>query len=160
MTAETKTKRNTDYSASAINLVNPPEVKDCLIELDRLQRQLVSLCDERDALIPSHLREAIAFYQKGIAEQTEGIRGFIDTFGSYQDTVNGVYAVKQRKVSKSYSAEPFEKCYPQFAPAVIIKAVNEKTLIGLIKGGLLEEARLEADGILKCTESFAYIIKG
>ena len=71
----------------------------------------------------------------------------------------GWYALKQRKVSKSYKPEPFEKAYPQFAPAVIIKAIDTSKLTGLIKGGLVNEAQLEADGVLVCTESFAYIIR-
>ena len=80
-------------------------------------------------------------------------------YGSYQDLDKGWYAVKQRKVSKSYNAEAFEKTYPQFAPAVIIKTVDTTKLNGLIKGGLLAEDDLVDVHIIKESESFAYIIK-
>jgi hypothetical protein len=155
----TEKRKNIDYSGSAVKLCNEPTMKDYLIELDRLQKQLTVLQEQADALVPEYLKSAITTTSKNIAEQTKGIRDSIDTFGSYQDLDNSWYAVKQLKRSKSYLAEPFEMKYPQYAPAVIVKTVDTAKLNGLIKGGLVNEAQLEADGVLKVSESYAYIIK-
>ena len=159
MTETKATKKNTDYSASAVNLCNPPQVAADLGMLADMYKNLTILQEEANTLIPQALKDRIEICHKYIAEQEQGLRIVIDEFGSFQDITFGQYGIKQRKVSKSYKAEPFEKNYPQFAPAVIVKVVDTAKLTGLIKGGLLDEVRLEADGVLVCTESFAYIIK-
>jgi small-conductance mechanosensitive channel len=159
MTQETKTKKNTDYSASAVNLCNPASIEIKLNTLEQYNGQLLDLQGKMDACIPNELKSELSNVTACIAELNKQIREDIEASGSYQDLTLGWYAVKQRKTSKSSNAEPFEKNYPQFAPAVIVKAVDTTKLNGLIKGGLLDEARLEADGVLKITESFVYIIK-
>ena len=152
-------KKNTDYSASAVNLINPPETHTLLKELKRLKFDLLVLNEQVDALIPEELRDRREICQKWISEKESDIKLACDMYGSYQDLDKGWYAVKQRKVSKSYNAEAFEKTYPQFAPAVIIKTVDTTKLNGLIKGGLLAEDDLVDFYIIKESEWFAYIIK-
>ena len=159
MTETRATKKNPNYESSAVNLCNPPEVRNDLLTLVDMRNDLAVLQTERDNLIPQELKDRIEICQKYITEQDQVLRIAIDEFGSFQDVESGQYAVKQRKVSRSYKAEPFEKSYPQFAPAVIIKAVDTIKIHGLIKGGLLNEPDLERDGVLVCTESFSYIIK-
>ena len=157
--AEIKTKKNTDYSASAVNLCNPPEVKELLERLQVKQVSLQAITEKIEACVPAELREGASSLNNDIGELKMLLQQCVDRQGSYQDIERGEYAVKQRRVSKNYNVEPFEKTYPQFAPAVIVKAIDTSKLNGLIKGGLLDEARLEADGVLVCTSSFAYIIK-
>ena len=151
--------KNIDYSASAVKMVNPPETHTLLGELKNLKADLLVLNEQVDALIPQELRDRIEICQKWIIEKEVDIRLAVDMFGSYQDLDKGWYAIKQRKVSKSYNAEKFEAIYPQYSPAVIIKAVDTTKLNGLIKGGLITNDELILHAITKETESFAYIIK-
>jgi hypothetical protein len=157
--SEVKTKKNIDYSASAVNLKNPPEVEKLLIHHRKLLADLTQLGAEIATHIPAHLTAELESTNRDLQESSKAIHEAIDTFGSYQHLESGAYAIKQRKVSKSYKAEPFEKTYPQYAPAVIVKAVDVAKLTGLIKGGLLDEARLEADGVLTISETYAYVIR-
>ena len=151
--------KNIDYSASAVKMVNPPETHTLLGELKNLKADILVLNEQVDALIPQELRDRIEICQKRIIEKEVDIRLAVDMFGSYQDLDKGWYAVKQRKISKSYNAEKFEAIYPQYSPAVIIKAVDTTKLNGLIKGGLITNDELILHAITKETESFAYIIK-
>ncbi len=160
MTTENKsTKRNTDYSASVVNLCNPAKLAELLAHLYEAQGNANDIKDRIDATIPPELLKASAQIQDTISALNAEIRAAIEKYGSYQDVINGAYALKQRRVSKTYNAQPFETNYPQFAPAVIIKAVDTTKLNGLVKGGLLTEEQLRQTGVLTETESFAYIIR-
>ncbi len=154
-----KVKKNPDYSASAINLTNPPEVKDLLLAQKNRLFDLSKLQEKIDACIPLGLQAELECLQNEITTEDKGIRGYIDTFGSFQDVERGLYAIKQRKLSVSYDAASFESHYPELAPAVLVKSVNIKAIEGLVKGGLLDKACLEAEDVIKVSESFAYIIK-
>ena len=151
--------KNIDYSASAVKMVNPPEIKVLLGELQKLKADMLILNEQAEKLIPQDLKDRMSICSKYISEKEAGVKLAIDIFGSYQDLEQGQYAVKQRKVSKSYNAEKFEAIYPQYSPAVIIKAVDTTKLNGLLKGGLINDWELKEKGVLKETESFAYIIK-
>lgn len=159
MATENKTKRNTDYSESAINLCNPASLYALLGELSHYQGNANEIQDKIDASIPSELITARDAIQEQIATVNKTIRETIDAQGSYQDVINGIYAVKQRRISKSYNADNFERAYPQFATTVIIKAIDAAKLKGLIKGGLVSEDDLRRELVLEETEAFAYIIK-
>jgi len=154
--AVTKGRKNTDYSASAVNLKNPIEVSEAISKIKDLQNEL----DNLDATM-----HAYPEYQQMIEKQQEmAIRRketetLIECFGSYQDVDKGWYGVKQRAITKSYNAGLFESCFPEFAPAVIIKAVDTVKLNGLLKGGLLTEEGLKRANILEEKESFRFIIK-
>jgi hypothetical protein len=156
---EVKTKKNTDYTASAVNLKNNINLAIDMKAFRGLSAQIEELKKKMDEFIPLEMKASLESLECQLNACYAGIKTDIDQYGSYQNVEDGIYAVKQSKKSKSYKAEPFEKTYPQFAPAVIIKAVDTTKLNGLIKGGLLDEARLEADGILTITETYAYIIK-
>ena len=154
-------RKNVDYSASAVMLTNPPQLQDLLRRLYEAQGNANEIKDRIDASIPKDLIIANENIQAFIASLNEEIRDAIDTYGSYQDVTNGMYAVKQRKVSISYDAARFKFLYPQYAPAIIIESVDTAKLKGLIKGGLLKEEDLKHPdvAIAKETESFAYIVK-
>lgn len=150
---------NIDYSKSAVNLTNPPELKDFLLAQKSRLSALAQLQEKIDACIPRELKAEFERVQNEIAVEDKGIRGYIDTFGSYQDVEAGMYAVKQKKVSVSYDPQVFRAQYPDYAPAVIKETVDTAKLTGLIKGGLLTPEDLEKKGVSMKSESFAYIIK-
>ncbi len=160
MTTEPK-RKNTDYSASAVNLTNDYRLGDSLNILRTRQEQLEKLNEEARALIPAELHELIQAAEEMVKQSQGEIRQRIDEFGSFQDLTVGRYAVKQRKVSVSYDAARFKFLYPQYAPAVIVESVDTAKLKGLIKGGLLKEEDLKHPdvAVAKETEGFAYIIK-
>ena len=151
--------KNTDYSASAVKLCNPESIGFLLAQYHAELAAIQTLNDEIQKLIPKELTDKIAEYQKSHSECEVELRKVIEEQGSYQDLEKGWYAVKQRKVSKSYNAEKFEAIYPQYSPAVIIKAVDTTKLNGLIKGGLLTENYLKTLDIIHESESFAYVIR-
>lgn len=148
-----------DYTKSAVNLRNPIEVGNLLVQYRKEEQDIESIQSQIQALIPKELQEKLEELQNYHAETNNAIRKAIDEFGSYQDLETGVYGVKQRKVSKSYNAENFKLCYSQFAPAIIIETIDIPKLSGLIKGNLITEDDLRRKNILKETETFSYIIK-
>ena len=163
--------KNTDYSASAVKMVNPPEIQSMLETYHLTANRVKELQTKIDALIPQNLKDELNAEVLMMGAEVDSIKDVINQLGSYQDLDKGWYAVKQRKVSKSYNAEAFEKTYPQYAPAIIIKAVDTTKLNGLLKGGLITEQDLRKrmpafaedtvgnDPIMHESESFAYIIK-
>jgi len=151
-------KRTPDYSESAENLCNPDEVRDILIKLhveqsikEELERKLKEQCAD--------LVEGIARSSDAIANLQKEIRGAIDIYGSYQDTESGEYAVKYRRITKSYNAELFMDNYIKYAPAVIEESVNVAALNGLIKGGLVDERELREKGVIEESVDFAYVVR-
>ncbi len=159
MVTETRAKKYNDYSASAVNLCNPETVEVLITALSNITELRNALEEKAQALIPDEIKENLKKADDKITELQQQIKEAVDTHGSFQDLAIGWYAVKQRKVSKSYDASLLETAYPQYAPAVIIKAVDTTKLTGLIKGGLLDEAQLKAGNIIQEKESFAYVIK-
>ena len=149
-------KRNPDYSATAVNLCNPAEVCTKLTELHAAQENIAKL-DSLLQAMPEY--EDMKKFEKKAADITAQIKDMVDHLGSYQDTEAGTYALKYKRVSKSYNAERFKANYEKLAPAVIVEQVNVKALEGLIKGGLVTETDLDTHQIIERTESYAYIVK-
>ena len=154
-----KKRANPDYSASAVNLTNPVNALQCLAKLHSFRTALDETLTDIENSVPAELKKRRDGLEMDILDIMANIKVVIDNQGSYQDTEKGLYALKQRKVSKSYNAENFEDAFPQYAPAVIKKAVDTTKLAGLIKGGLVSEDDLRKNIVLEETESFAYIIK-
>jgi len=177
MTTESKQRKNIDYTNSAENLCNPGEVMDLLVQLHAeeaikvaLEGQLKERCNE--------LVDGITKSEEVIAQIQKKIKEAIDQFGSYQNIESGEYAVKYRRMSKSYHVEPFKLQYPKYVPAVVEETINIKALEGLVKGGLIKQDELlqplMVDGLEKIrrtgkckvcepvvteTASFAYFIR-
>lgn len=151
------TKRD-DYTASAVNLVNPPDVGLLLLGLRQAKRELKALEDTLQAN-NTKLFGQIEELQSDINWTTDRIKEGIEKNGSYQDIEAGEYAVKQRRVSKSYDPKKFKDLYPRFAPAVIIETVDVKVLQILQKGGQIDEDVLREAGVTIEKETYAYIIK-
>ncbi len=153
MTTE-KTKRNPDFGASAVDLSNPPEVKEKLEHRIGLQKTIADL----ENLLQSYPEwQQLQDTRQGLAALDKDLYILIDKVGGYQDQEKGIYALKQIRVSKSYDPVRFRTLYPQHADAAIIETVNVPVLSGLIKGGLVTEDKLEPCVIRKETE--AYIIR-
>lgn len=149
------TRKNTDYTASAVNLCNPPEVKTLLDVYAEWQGEI----DNLDMVLRSMPEyEKLTERQQNLASLRKEIEMAVETHGSYQDVDIGRYGLKQRAVSIQYKADEFEKTYPQFVPVVLTKSVNVDALKGLIKGGLIHEADLKSNGITLEKESFRFII--
>ena len=158
MTQETKTKKNTDYSASAVNLTNHECFKGMFLALRDWQEKKAQLEAELKVR-NAEIYQLLEGCDKEIFTITNDIKLSIDQYGSYQDLENGIYAVKQRKVSLSYDPKVLRIKHPKEAELVITEIVDSKKLDGLVKGGLLDKGALITEGIAKETESYAYIIK-
>jgi len=153
--AETRVKKNPDYTNSAVNLCNPPQVKALLDKLHKAQAEL----SYQKSTIPFAIRSAIEGAEKTINDTTAAIKGAIEQFGSYQDVEAGIYGVYNRRATKVYDALNFKTKYPDFAPAVIVESVNVDALKGLIKGGLVSEEDLKTRGVITESEAFAFYIR-
>lgn len=98
------------------------------------------------------------------ANETE-IKNAVLTDGGYQDVDAGLYALQQKRISYTYDAYRFEQRYPEYAPAVIVRAVDTIKLSGLIKGGLISMDALLTKGgpsneaIATEKPSFAFILR-
>ncbi len=148
-----------DYTKSAVNLCNPKEIETLLYQYQSKVAEYDEVNESIEKVIPAVLLEKRNLVEVEKDKLHEQIKLKIDELGSYQDIDTGLYAVKQRKISKSYDAEKFDSTYPEYSKAVIIKAIDTTKLNGLIKGGLITEPKLKEQSILKETESYSYIIK-
>jgi len=153
-----KEAKKPDYSNSAEKLINPPEVKALLDKLHNEQGVMTSLEAELQVHC-AEIVEAIAKSGVTITELQKQIKAAVETHGSYQNVEAGEYAVKYRRMSKSYHVEPFKKIYEKYAPAVIEETINVKALEGLVKGGLISEENLKANGTITETPTFAFFIR-
>ena len=160
MTTEIKKRKNTDYSASAINLNNNEIVKAGLYSLRTLRANLQTLTEQANTAIPQALKDQMAETAKLIAEEDATLRKAVEEHGSYQDVEAGEYALKQKCESTAYNAAAFETAFPQFAPAIVVMSIDETKLKGLIKGGLITEDDLSLALVTIKTElAPAFIIK-
>lgn len=151
--AETKSK-NPDYSESAVNLTNSQELRDMLMahrqkagDFNAL-KELLERTDESKAL------EAAGDALHDLDAQ---IKETIDRLGGFQDMAEGLYALRQRRLSLTYIPKLVKTILSSFAEAVIEEVVNKKKMEGLLKGGLITEEQAEA--CAERSESLAYIIK-
>lgn len=153
-----ETKKAPDYTNSAENLVNPPEVKELLDNLHLQQKVLAGLEDELKGK-NKELYEAVEESTKHIADLQANIRAAVEVSGSYQNIEAGDYAVRYRRMSKSYDVAAFKRNYPDYVPAVVTEALNVKALEGLIRGKLLTEEALKLNKILTETATYAFFIR-
>ena len=155
MATEVKAKAPQDYTNSAVKLCNPEQLRQLLTELHARQKDL----EEANAHIPEEIAVEIHRLGERISDLQKMIREAIDEHGSYQDMENGDYAVKYKRMSKVYHAEPFREHYPKFVPAVVVETINAKALEGMIKGGLIEEADLKMHKVITEDIGYAYYVR-
>ena len=153
-------KKKADYTNSAENLCNPGEVMDLLVKLHS-EESIKATFEDKLKEQCAELVDGIAKSLEVIAQIQKQIKEAVDQFGSYQDLETGEYAVKYRRMSKSYHVEPFLVKYSKYATAVVEQAINVKALEGLIKGGLLNEEDLKHPdiGVITETPTYAYYIR-
>ena len=154
MTTESKTKANPDYTESAVNLKNPPEVKVALDLYHQLEKEKTELAEKFEA--SELFKEYTEAIQK-VQEQHKTVKEAIETHGSYQDIEAGAYAVKQKKLSITFIPEQARIHIPAYSEAVIEEVVNGRKVAGLLKGGLITEEQAKAMSETK--ETFAFIVK-
>jgi len=158
MTTESKQKKNTDYTNSAENLCNPGEVMDLLVQF-HAEQAIKATLEGKLREQCSELVDGIAKSEEVISQIQKQIKEAIDQFGSYQDLESGEYAVKYRRMSKSYDVGAFKRNYPDFVPAVVTETLNVKAIEGLIKGKLLSEEALKLNKILSESPTYAFYIR-
>jgi len=149
-------KKRADYSESAENLVNPPEVKELL---DKLHQAQATIAELDSLLIENETYKALKAETDLVSNVMGKIKEAIEAHGSYQDLEAGEYAVKYRRISKSYNAEKFAEFFPNYAPAVIIQVVNEAALEGLVKGKLITEEELKNTEVTQEKIGYAFYIR-
>lgn len=151
------TKKNPDYTASAVNLTNPDEVNLLLVQFHQLQ----NLAHEYDTELReknAELYQKIDTNAKALAECEKMLRAEIEAKGSYQNMELGWYAVKSRAVMVSYSPEKVREVLPvQVQAAVIIESVDKAMVDALVKGGRITPEQQEL--ISQKIESFRFIIR-
>ncbi len=151
----TTTKRNPDYSASAVNLVNPPGIGKRLMDLQDVQARWRTL-DANLQAMPEY--QELQDQAVKVASLTDEIKAMVEAQGSYQDIESGFYAVKQRKESVTYKAELARQYLASSAlNMVLVESVDAKALGGLVKGGIVTPEQARQCGEIK--ESFAFIIR-
>jgi hypothetical protein len=142
------TKANPDYTSSAVELNNPPELAELLNQRRYIEARILGA--RTMAGLPSMEQE--------LAELDNKIKLSIDTLGSFQNPETGMYALKQRRQSIIYSPEKVREYLGKYASAIIDEHVNEKVLTSLIKGGQVSDEVIPL--ITEDTrETCAYIIK-
>jgi len=147
-------KYGTDYTKSAINLVNPNEVKNLLLQWEKANNIYKA---NIDALNKTAEAIEVQAAQVSVERLQKELRAAIDRAGSYQDIAEGLYALKQARKSTSYDPKQVRKHIPQFAEAVITETVDGNKIRGLQKGGLIDENQLRLIEITMELEP-AYIV--
>ncbi|MFA5379396.1 MAG: hypothetical protein WC455_26805 [Dehalococcoidia bacterium] len=147
-------KKNPDYSKSAKSITNAPET----IEAYNVWLSLVNEVTKADEVIQKCIPADLKETRDRLILEAQSARDYLESkvkeYGGYQDTVTGQYALIIEAKRPQYDAKKFETAFPRESPIVIEKAVNEKALDGLIKGGILTEADLVTQGVItyKITE--------
>ncbi len=156
-----ETKKNKDYTESAVNLTNNVTVKELLDSLHVYERNEAEIQQRIKASIPQELIDQVTAVQDRIRTLTDELKKTIDERGSFQDVEKGEYAVKQRICHVDYDAEAFEKHFSGHAPSVIdtVKVIDKVALKGLIKAGKLTNDGLRRALVITETETFRYIIE-
>jgi len=160
MTQENEKAKGPDYSASAVELCNPPKVKELLDKLHLLQSIKNDLLEQLKAQ-SAELMTQMQDTDKAIIDTIANVKSTVDALGSYQDIEAGDYAIKQEKKTKQYHVDKF-KSYSQFepyAPAVIQESINVKALEGLVKGRLIADEDLRNTGVITESVSYSYIVR-
>jgi hypothetical protein len=153
----TNEKKNNDYSKTAVNLTNPPQVKELLDKLHGYQ----ALKENIEQEIPEELQKRLAEVGKLIVDTTAQVKSAIQQFGSYQDVELGHYGVYQEVNTPEYRADCFigKSIFKDFESVVIKPTINVDALRALIKGGLLTEDTLREQGVITDKKTFKFVIR-
>ena len=151
-------KKNPDYSESAINLRNPPDMLPYLNNLHSFYTSLDNILLEIENLIPTELKEKQEQLETDIRDTIKNIKTLIEEQGSYQNIEKGLYALKRSKKNTVYLPELVRQhTSAQIASSVIIESVDVKVMKEIIKTGQLNKETAKRCQEIK--ESFIYTIK-
>lgn len=127
--------KNPDYTASAINLSNPPEVAESLSAYGEIEDRLQAAKEALAAESADRLKEIRDLEDKLAKAKAEMLK-VVQEKGSYQDIEAGIYAVLSRMDFRDWDLPAVKELVdPKFHPAVIQESVNGKVLTSLLKGG-------------------------
>ena len=147
-----------DYTESAVNLCNPPQVEKLLDKLGTEEATLSQL--------EAELNESNGELVSKIAGQTAEITGLqlaireaVEKHGSYQDLEKERYGIKYKRVSKVFHVEPFKEHYEKYVSAVVVETISVKALEGIIKGKLIEEADLKMHKVITEDVGYAFYVR-
>lgn len=148
-----------DFSLSAVNLCNPPEVKALLEKLSKAEASRNKIEEEIKAS-NTVLAEQHQKHIKVISDLQNKIRYAVEEKGSYQDTENERYAVKYASKTAVYSNLPsFKKNFPKFVELCIKEVLDTTALKGQVKGKLITEADLEKFKILSYDTGYSFYVR-
>lgn len=147
--------KEVNYENTAVNLCNPDEVRDLLIEKHRLEN-LIQGCQKELEADEVYLQ--MADHQKALDELGKSIKAAIEEFGSYQE-LGQAYAVKYARKTKGYNLEPFKSNFPKFVGLCVRESIDVTALNGQIKGKLITEKELEDAGVLDYTTNYAFYVR-
>ena len=153
---EIKTRKNPDYVKTILNQTNSDEVKSALHVFYQLNLDLESA---REKLQCRTEYQEFIVLQEQIADQTKKIKETIDQYGSYMDVENGVYGLKHTMSKAEYHAQPMLDKFPKEANIAVEQMINVDALKGLIKGKILNQDELEAEGVITYKISERYLIQ-
>ena len=146
-----------DFTESAVNLVNPPEVGEKLKELHQAQE---------DVKLQEQMLSEIATYQylkeaeQKVADITAQIKDMVDKLGSWQSLEEESYAVKYARKTAVYDNLPsFKKNFPKFVELCVKETLDVDALKGQVKGKLITEEQLERTKVLTFEIGHAFYIR-
>jgi len=147
-----------DFSESAVNLCNPPEVRQLLDSLSDEQGRL-DFFESELKKNNADLIKKISAQSERVAEVQTAIREAIKAHGSYQDLKGERYGVQYERKTPIYSLEPFKKNFPKFVELCVKETIDINALKGQVKGKLITEEELEKAGVLLYELSTAFYIR-
>ncbi len=139
--------KNPDYTASAENLTNYPQVLKCLESL--------SIADKvaREAFQEATNTDAYKRYERLKTDadtQRDYVTELIKNRGGYQDVERGIYGLVQLRRSYDYKIDLVKtNLEPKIAQMCIIETVDKKAVEGLVKGGFItpeQDASIKVEG--------------
>jgi hypothetical protein len=142
-------KYGTDYSRSAIDLNNAPEVRSLLTAYGKALADRDRAFAAHEAAIaemPTYRDLARTTMEMSLAHQA--VRAAVDQHGSLQDIDAGLYAIKQARASTGYSVSTVRELAPDYSRGIIVEQVDARKLLGLHKGGLITDDELQAMEII------------
>ncbi len=156
----TKLAKNPDYTASAVKLINPPEVKGLLDEwvaAKKLSDKAVDALATARAAIPAIPEEAKAMKALAkISDLRAMLEGAVKEFGGYQDTEAGLYALQQVRPQVRYDPELVKEHIGKYADKILAQ-VDTGVLKGLLRGKLITQEQVDACAETK--ESLRFVIE-
>jgi len=148
-----------DFTESAVNLCNPPEVKELLDRLaleQSVSNDIEGELKAQNSELMSKWTEAANQVLATIAE----IKAAVEEKGSYQSLEDERYAVKYGRKTAVYDNLPsFKKNFPKFVELCVKETLDINALKGQVKGKLITEEQLEKTKVLTYDESFAFYVR-